>query len=160
MADTMVEGLSGTEIIEDILDQIKRKLKYSCDLRDSDCYGQGYSGTITISLKLHDLDNFPVELTVDIPAKVPPPVSTETMTVTPLEITETITIPQELDLDIVRERSKISEPLPPEPTDGEAEDARMPARLKRKYNRRTASLEQTAAGGAVDFDAETPEVKF
>ncbi len=70
MADTMIEGLSGTEIIQDVLDQIKRKLMYSCDLRDSDSYGLGYSGTITISLKLYGMDATPVEVEVIIPPKV------------------------------------------------------------------------------------------
>ena len=41
---------------------------------------------------------------------------------------------------------------PPEPT--EAEENRMPQRLKRKYTRRTGipTLEQTASGGAVNID--------
>jgi hypothetical protein len=151
MPETIVEGLSGTEIIEDILGQIRRKLKYSCDLRDSDSYGQGYSGTVEIHLKLHAMDNTPVDLTVNLPPKGEPPVSTETVTVNPLEITEKVEIPQELDLDAVRERIKVSEPEPP-PEPNEAEENRMPTRLKRKYTRRTGvpTLEQTAQGGAVD----------
>jgi hypothetical protein len=97
------------------------------------------------------MDNIPAEFSVNIPAKAEPPVTTETVVVTPLEITETIEIPQELDLEIVRERIKEPEPLPPP---DEAEEARMPTRLKRKYTRRTGvpSLEQTTSGGAVDLD--------
>jgi hypothetical protein len=153
MADIMVEGLSGTEIIADVLDQIKRKLMYSCDLRDSDSYGQGYSGTIEIHLKLHAMDATPVDMTVNIQPKGESPVSTENVTVTPVEITETVEIPQEEDLEAVRERLKVPE-LEPEPN--EAEESRMPVRLKRKYTRRSgvASLEQTAQGGAVDVNEE------
>jgi hypothetical protein len=157
MSDVLVEGLSGGEIIDDILSQIKRKLQNSCDLRDSDSYGQGYSGTIEIKLKLHAMDNIPAEFSVNIPAKAEPPVTTETVVVTPMVITETIEIPQELDLEVVRERTKEPDPLPPP---DETEEARMPQRLKWKHTRRTgvASLEQPAMGGAVDMDAE--EVKF
>jgi hypothetical protein len=151
MADVMIEGLSGTEVIEDILAQIKRKLQTSCDLREADSYGQGYSGEIKISLKLYGMDALPAEFTVDIKPKELPPVSTETTIVTPLEIQESITIEQELDLEAVRERIKEPAPLPPP---DEAEEARMPNRLKRKYTRRTGvpSLEMTAAGGAVSLD--------
>ena len=149
MADTMIEGLSGTEIIQDVLDQIKLKLMYSCDLRDSDSYGLGYSGTITISLKLYGMDATPVEVEVIIPPKVEPPVTNETTVVTPIQVEEKVEIPQELDLDVVRERIKVPEPLS-EPS--AAEENRMPERLKRKYTRRTGvpSLETTATGGAVD----------
>jgi hypothetical protein len=153
MAESLVEGLSGSEVIDDVLEQIKRKLLTSCDLRDSDNYGQGYSGTIEIKLKLHAMDDIPAEFSVNIAPKVEPPVSTEEVTVTPVEISETIEIPQELDLEAVRERIKEPAPLPPI---DEAEEARMPNRLKRKYTKRTGipSLETTASGGAVDIDAQ------
>jgi hypothetical protein len=153
MADVLIEGLSGSEVIDDVLAQIKRKLLTSCDLRDSDNYGQGYSGTIEIKLKLHAMDDIPAEFSVNIAPKVEPPVSAEEVTVTPVEISETIEIPQELDLEAVRERIKEPAPLPPI---DEAEEARMPNRLKRKYTKRTGipSLETTASGGAVDIDAQ------
>jgi hypothetical protein len=151
MPDVLIEGLSGTEIIDDILAQIKRKLQTSCDLRESDAYGQGYSGEIKISLKMYGMDAIPAEFTVDIKPKVEPPVTTETTVVTPLELQETITIEQELDLEAVRERIKEPAPLP---LPSEEEENRMPTRLKRKYTRRTGvpSLEMTAAGGAVSLD--------
>jgi hypothetical protein len=150
---TMIEGLSGTEIINDILDQTKRKLSYSCNLRESDSYGQGYSAEVTVKIKAYAMDVTEEEFTVSIPAKVEPPVSTEQVTVTPIEINENITIPQELDLESVRERLKVSEPEPPAEPNA-AEESRMPARLKRKYTRRTGipTLEQTATGGAVNID--------
>ena len=153
MADVMVEGLSGSEIIADVLDQIKRKLSYSCNLRDSDSYGQGYSASIEIKLKLYAMDVTEDSFTVEIPVKVEIPVSTEAVTVTPVEVEEKLEIPQELDLESVRERLKVSETEPlPETT--EAEENRMPVRLKRKYTKRTGvpSFEQTPQGGAVDID--------
>lgn len=152
MAESLVEGLSGSEVIDDVLAQIKRKLLTSCDLRDSDNYGQGYSGTIEIKLKLHAMDDIPAEFSVNIVPKVEPPVSTEEVTVTPVEITEKIEIPQELDLEAVRERIKEPASLP---LVDETEESRMPQRLKRKYTKRgVPSLEQTASGGAVDIDAQ------
>ena len=150
MADTMVEALSGSEIIEDVLNQIKLKLLTSCDLRDSDSYGQGYSGEIKISLKLYGMDATPAEFVVPFVPKAEIPVSTEEVTVNPVQIEEKIEIAQEVDLEVVRGRAK--EPAP-EPIVDEAEESRMPARLKRKYSRR-AALEAAAVpqGGAVDID--------
>ena len=151
MADTLVEGLSGVEIIEDVLAQTRRKLQTSCNLREADNYGQGYSAEVTVKIKAYAMDVTEEEFNVIIPAKVAPPVSTEEVTVTPVEISETIEIPQELDLEIVRERTKEPDLLPPV---DEIEESRMPTRLKRKYTRRTRvpSLETTASGGAVDLD--------
>jgi len=153
MAEQLVEGLSGVEIIDDVLAQTRRKLQTSCNLREADNYGQGYSAEITVKIKAYAMDVTEEEFNVIIPAKVAPPVSTEEVTVTPVEISETIEIPQELDLEVVRERTKEPDPLPPP---DEAEEARMPTRLKRKYTRRTGipSLEQAASGGAVDIDAQ------
>ena len=154
MAEVNIEGLSGTEIIEDVLDQIRRKLKYSCNLRDTDSYGQGYSGTVTINLKMYAMDTTEDNFTVNITPKGEIPSSTESVIVTPFDVDEKLEIPQELDLEAVRERSKVPEPLP-EPSEADG-DSRMPARLKRKYTRRTgvASLETVIGGGAVDLENE------
>jgi hypothetical protein len=153
VAEQLVEGLSGTEIINDVVEHVRRKLQTSCDLREADSYGQGFSANIEIKLKLYAMDVIPAEFSIAIQPKVEPPVSTETTIVTPLELTETIEIPQELDLEVVRERTKEPAPLPPA---SEEEENRMPARLKRKYTKRTGvpSLETTASGGAVDIDAQ------
>ncbi len=155
MADTLVEGLSGTEVIEDVLDQIRRKLKYSCNLRDTDSYGLGYSGTITINLKMYGMDATEESFSVNIQPKGEIPESTDSVTVTPFVVDEKLEIPQELDLESVRERIKVPEPLP---ETSDAGESRMPERLKRRYTRRTgvSSLEQTASGGgAVDIENET-----
>lgn len=157
MADTIVEGLSGSEIVDDVLAQIKRKLLTSCNLRDSDSYGQGYSAEIKISMKMYGMDATPDEFAINIAPKALPPVSTDELVVTPFDVTEDLTIPQELDLEVVRERLREPAPLPP--TEEQQQENRMPNRLKRKYTRRTGipSLEQSASGGAVDMDE---EVKF
>lgn len=149
MAETMVEALSGTEIVEDVLAQIRRKLMGSCDLRDSDSYGGGYSAEITIKMKMYSMDVRQEEFVVAIPAKELPPVTTEEVIVTPFDVNETLEIAQEEDLEIVRERTK--EPAL-EPEAVPEEEARMPARLKRKYTRRN-TLETTPMGGAVDLDS-------
>jgi hypothetical protein len=147
MPEDQVEGLSGTEIINDVVEQIRRKLQNSCDLRESDCYTQGYSGTAEIKLKLYDMDAVNVEMKIEIPAKVESPVSTEEVEVIPVDIEEKVEIPQELNLEAVRERSKQSE-IPPPPE--EATGTTIPTRLKRKYTRRN-QVEVAAEGGAVDI---------
>ena len=144
-----VEALSGTEIKDDILAQVKRKLESSCDLRSTDCYGQGYSGKIEIHLKLYSVDTTSIDLALEIVPKGEPPVSTEETIVTRLEIDEKLEISQELDIDAVRARIKEQE-IPPPPV--EAEENPLPQRLKRRYTRRTANLEHPAVGGAVDID--------
>ena len=151
MAEQLVEGLSGTEIINDVVEHVRRKLQTSCDLREADSYGQGFSANIEIKLKLYAMDVIPAEFSIAIQPKVLPPETTETTIVTPLELQETITIEQELDLEAVRERIKEPAPLPP--TDEQQRENRMPQRLKRKYTRHgVASLEQTASGGAVGLE--------
>jgi hypothetical protein len=158
MADTLTEGLSGIEIIDDVLAQTKRKLQTSCNFSRECNYGQGYSAEISVKIKAYAMDVTEEQFTVNIPAKVAPPVSTEEMTVTPVEIAEIIEIPQELDLEVVRERMKEPEPLPPPDA---TEENRMPDRLKRKYTRHLPSPEMNPMGGAVDLsDVDAPEIKF
>ena len=149
--EIMVEGLSGVDIIEDFLDQIRRKLMKSCDLRDNDCWSEGYSATVDIHMKLYDSGETPLDMKFELPAKVEPPVSTETTVVTPVEIVEKVEIPQELNVEEVRARSKQDIPPPPEPF--EVEGNGIPQRLKRKYTRRTP-LENVpqAEGGSVEIE--------
>ena len=56
-----VAGLSGQEIINDVLGQVRKALERDCNLRESDCYGRGYSGSIKLSLQLFDIDVAKVE---------------------------------------------------------------------------------------------------
>jgi hypothetical protein len=95
------------------------------------------------------MDVISIEEKVQIQPKVDPPAQTETLIVTPVEVSETVVVEQEENLEAVRERSKQPEtPAPP----SEAEEQRMPERLKRRYTRRTPILEQAAHGGAVDVE--------
>lgn len=152
MANGVIEALNGAEIVEDVLNQIKIKLLTSCDLRDQDSYGQGYSGEIKISLKLYGMDVTGADFVIPIVSKAEPPVSTEEITVNPVQVEETIEIPQELDLEVVRERAKESAP---EPVVSEQEENRMPARLKRKYSRRSAlEVPVMPQGGGIDITEE------
>lgn len=150
MAETMVEGLSGFEIRKDVLAQIDRKLQTSCDLRDNDNYGQGYSAEITIKMKMYDMVVAEEQFFVSIPPKAEPPVSTEQVTVVPVEINETLVIEQEENLDAVRERMEA--PIQVSQPASEEEENRMPERVRRKYTRR-AAVEMTPMGGAVDVDS-------
>ena len=151
-----VTGLSGTEIVEDVLAQVKKKLLLDCNLRDSDSYGRGYSGQIDVKLKLYAMDVTDVNQTVEIPVKEDPPVTMDEVVVTPVTLETTVEIKQEEDLLAVRDRieeAKNTEPeITPETGDGTPTEA---PRSKRRYTRRVNSgLEQApvAEGGAVDLD--------
>lgn len=56
MDDDYVEGLTGEEIIYDLLEQVETKLRGDCNLRDTDAYTGGYDGWIEVHLNLHGLD--------------------------------------------------------------------------------------------------------
>jgi hypothetical protein len=148
MEERMVEGLSGAEVIEDILDQIRRKLKSSCDLRDTDCYDQGYSGEVKISLKLYAVDTISHEFVETIPQNSEPPVSTEEVIVTPVEVDEKLEIPQELNIEAVRERSNLSKPKSVPQSE---EDESHTSHSKRKYTRRSF-VKEPAQGEAIEVE--------
>ena len=149
MTDTMVEGLSGKEFKQLVLKKVELALDSSCDLRDVDNF-DSVSGEIKLSLQGYAMDTIKEEFTIPIVAKVEPPVSTEEIIVTPIKVEQTIEIPRELDLELVREQITEEDPTP---VVDEAEENRMPARLKRRYTRR-AVLETTPMGGAVDLTEE------
>jgi hypothetical protein len=153
MAEEIVEALNGkTEIIEDFLDQIRRKLNNSCDLRETDCYSRGYSATADIHMKLYDVDIVSLDMKVEVNPTVEPPVSTNEAVVTPIEIEEKVIIEQEENLTAVRERFSQPETLAPS---SDQQENVLPGRQKRKYTRRMASLESLATsgggGGATDL---------
>jgi hypothetical protein len=155
MSDTDTEGLSGTEIKNDVLAQVERQLNRSCDLRDTDCY-ESYSGMIEIHLKLYAVDTVSLDMTAVIAPNAEPPVSTETTIVTPVEVVEKVEIPQELNLDVVRDRSKLPDFGPVEPANDE-DNPRMPARLKRKYTRQVPLSVTPSQGETVDLDEAEPK---
>lgn len=108
--DEYVEPLTGEEIINDILDQVERKLRGDCNLRDTDAYTGGYDGTVDIRVRLRGLDTAEVNRTVIVGA---PATALADATGTPAEETtveETaieahLEIPLEERLNLVRERS-------------------------------------------------------
>lgn len=151
MADTMVEGLSGKEFKQLVLKKVELALDSSCDLRDVDNF-DSVSGEIKLSLQGYAMDTIKEEFTIPIVAKVDPPVSTEGIIVTPINVEQTIEIPRELDLEIVRDQLTEEAPTP---VVDETEESRMPARLKRKYTRRSSlEVPSMPLGGAVDLNEE------
>lgn len=143
-SEGFVLGLNGEEIIYDVLDQVEKALRKDCNLRQTDSYGQGYDGKITISLNLRALDVAKVEIVAQIkpsaetlalaapvgkdpaineagdtadglPAE--PPVVTERE----VSIEENIEIPLETDLNEIRERSGQGVPMASVGQDGKTE---------------------------------------
>ena len=139
---TVVTGLNGTEIIEDFLNHIRTKLRRDCNLRDSDSYTRGYSAKVNYKLELYGMDTTPVEQEVVIGTENPE----ETEKV---PVVGEIIIPVEPELNIVRERSGLEEPVLSTDSEGKIEIK------KRKYTRRIiseAAPEGTGiAGGAQEF---------
>lgn len=132
----VVTGLSGTEIINDILAQIEARLKRDCNLRDNDSYNRGFSAKIEIHVQCYGLDVASVDSYIDIGTPQDDPEE--------VVVTEKIEISQEENLTSVRERSQ-AEPagdLLDKQTDG------VPVG-KRQYKRR---LPVTAGGseGVID----------
>ena len=128
-------GLSGEEVIRDVVDQISRKLRRDCNLRGSDSYDYGYSGTISIRLKLYGLDDVSSDHSVEVKGGH---IQGE-----PIEEADSeVTIEREPDLDVVRERSN-----QPEPT-VEATKEEPQARQKRKYTRHITAPHEAIGGGS------------
>lgn len=139
--DDYVEGLTGEEIINDILDQVERKLRGDCNLRDTDAYTGGYEGTIDVRLKLRGLDTAEVNRTVIVGA---PATALADATGTPTgetRLVETsvethLDIPLEPRLNLVRERSGQGVP-----TLGKDEEGNTVIK-KRRYVRKEAVTTQ------------------
>jgi len=139
--NTVVTGLSGTEVIEDFLNHLRTQLRRDCNLRDSDSYTRGYSATASYKLKLYGVDVTEVESEVAV--GFDNPAETEKV-----EVEDVVEIPQELELNAVRERSGQEEPVMTIDTEG------RPAIKKRKYQRRIVSEAppEGLSGGAVEID--------
>lgn len=103
-----VEGLSGEEIIIDVLVQTEKMLRGDCNLRNMDAYDGGYDGWIEVHLNLRGLDTAVVKrkIVVGAPASVTlsgageQPIGFEENTVN-----VRVDIPLEPHLNLVRERS-------------------------------------------------------
>ncbi len=109
MAETTtdyVEGLNGTEVINDLLDQVAQRLHSDCNLRDSDSYTGGYKAHVTVKLTLYGLDPVDVEKTVIVSkptAEAVAPENAERMHT--VESETEVEVPVEERLNVVRERS-------------------------------------------------------
>jgi hypothetical protein len=104
--DEYVEGLTGEEIINDLLAQVAEKLRGDCNLREMDAYPGGYEGTVKIHLKLHALDTAEIkaEIPVSAPAEKDFPAAGDPAIVDTEAETE-VDIELEPRLNVVRERS-------------------------------------------------------
>jgi hypothetical protein len=108
MEDDYVEGLTGEEIIVDVLEQVAERLRADCNLRDTDAYAGGYDGWVEVHLNLRGLDLAKVDskVIVGAPASVlatgakedAPEVEQKT-------VDAMVEIPLETKLNVVRERS-------------------------------------------------------
>ena len=140
------DPLSGSDVVADVLGQIRRKLATDCNLRQTDGYSGGYSGEVKIKLRLNAVRSVEVEMEIpiaqspELPAPAPesfPPEDLE-----PIEIDELIMIPVNDNLVEVRERIAANSEKALE-AEAEAQDA-VPdtedttVRTKRKYTRRAA----------------------
>jgi len=133
--------LGGHEVVADVLAQIRKKLATDCNLRATDGYSGGYSGKITIALKLYAVRvnevSMEIPITQSAGVKAPavddfPPEEIEAV-----EINDAISIPLEPNLKEVRNRTKEN--------NDEASEASAPVekedtsqRPKRRYLRRAA----------------------
>ena len=137
------DPLSGTAVIEDVLGQIRKRLATDCNLRGTDGYSGGYSGTVTIKLKCHAVRISEVEMEIPITAPVVPALdSFPPEDVEEIEVREEIAIPLEPNLTAVRQRTTENsaeniENDAPAPEDEENLVAVAP-HAKRKYTRRNA----------------------
>ena len=97
MEGEYVEGLTGEEIIVDVLEQVAAKLRGDCNLREADSYTGGYDGWVEVHLNLRGLDT----------ALVKTKIVMGTAGEDPDQITVVAKIPIELEpaLNVVRERS-------------------------------------------------------
>ena len=123
--DDYVEGLTGDEIINDLLDQLDGKLHNDCNLRATDSYPGGYDGWIEYHLRLRGLDTEEIHSTIIVGA---PPVK-------PIEdVVEKVAkgcvdIPLEPQLNVVRQRSNQDVPTL------SRDEAGNPVIKKRRYQR-------------------------
>lgn len=139
--------LGGHEVVADVLAQIKKRLATDCNLRATDGYSGGYSGTVTVNLKLHAVRITSVEMEIAIkePSGSPAVTSFPADDIVPVEVEEKISIPLEPNLKEVRTRTVENNSESVEGTESEPEEGSdAPIRRKRRYT--TKAL---AGAGAV-----------
>ena len=120
-----VEGLTGEEIINDMLEQVGSKLRGDCNLRDMDSYPGGYDGWVEVHLNLHALDTSEVrtKITIGIPQDDPEQKTVDAK----------VEIPLEPHVNLVRERSGQDVPTLTKGENGQ------PVVKKRHYAKRQAA---------------------
>jgi hypothetical protein len=133
-----VQGLSGNEIINDVLLQVKRALERDCNLRDTDNYGRGYSGKIKLNLQMFALDTATVDMEVTLQ---PTQEFLKTHEATPqdatgsdVQIEQEIEIPLQSNLNAVREAAEAAQQTGQRPEPIPEEEARMPVH-RRNYGK-------------------------
>ena len=103
--DEYVEGLTGEEIINDVLEQVAARLRSNCNLRVTDSYTGGYEGTVDVHLKLHGFDLHDVKTSVPVSAPAIAGAETSGEADEGEEIDAQVDIALEPRLNLVRERS-------------------------------------------------------
>lgn len=142
-----IPGLSGEEIIIDLMEQLSSRLRRDCNLRPSDSYINGYSAEVSIKLHCFGIDTADVESTVQV--KNTPLVKTEGCENNVSFETE-ITVAHEPDLTAVRERSQQEAPdVENKPTQETASQNNQEPH-KRRYG--SVKPPRVAGGGAGSFD--------
>ena len=141
--ESFTNPLGGDEVVNDVLSQIRKRLATDCNLRKSDGYSGGYSGTISISLKLHAVrvTEVAMEIPITAPLGLPAVEYFPTEDVFPVAVEEKIEIPLEPNLKEVRIRTveNNSESFD-EPESEPAEGSDAPVRRKRRYNKALAGV--------------------
>ena len=105
--ENFTNPLSGHEIIDDVISQIRKRLSTDCNLRAVDGYSGGYSGTVTIQLRMNAVRTREVDMTIPISdgLKGPDVSSFPQDGLLPAEVDEVIEIPLEENLQAVRKRT-------------------------------------------------------
>jgi hypothetical protein len=138
--------LSGFEVVEDVLAQIRKRLHTDCSLRKEDGYSGGYSGTVTVKLNLHAVRISEVAMEIPITTQIAAPAaeSFPPESVEAVEVDETIQIPLEPNLREIRERTLENNTEPQETEEiSQGEEPETTTVQRRKYTR------QAAMAGAV-----------
>ena len=140
--------LSGREIVNDILGQIRTRLATDCNLRASDGYSGGYSGKVHIKLSLNAVRTTPVEMEIPISTSIelnaPAPDSFPSEDLIAMEINEEISIPVEPNLNAVRERIEENKEIPSAEHETPASESAPEPHARRKYTRRSALVSAVA----------------
>ena len=141
MAQSIVAGLTGVEIREDLIQQLDNKLSKDCNLTANDSYSRGYSAKITYEIHGYGVDT--VDVTGEIQVGHDDPSEKDAVTTK-----DSVEVAQELELNTVRERSNLAEPVMTIDSEG------RPEVRKRKYQRRLTvqAPPEGLSGGAVDLD--------